>query len=248
MAEAANVREWTDTIRRSRLDRTTKGVAFLLATFADSDGSRIFPGVARVAVTAGVDYKTAKRVLATLMNCGLLEKVRGKSGRRGRSDEYRLCFDESLMWSADIRPPNVLDAEIEQMRAKNRRSGRAPRTGNETARPQGEDIDDDAPPEEVGTGNGVPANHEGRGTAFRQDGERLSAVPNHRDLVTTTTLHNPSGAFRTDEDVGGESTTATKIQSGNGFCLDCYRSGAYTLAAEPDGSACGFHLAKGVAA
>lgn len=247
MAEQASVREWTELIRRSRLGRTTKGIAFLLATYADADGTRVFPGPARLAVTGSVDYKTAKKAVAELVAAGLLEKVRSRSGQRGRSDEYRLCFDEARVEIAGVRSPDELTEEIEAVRAKNRRASRGQRTGNGVARPlddeTADDIDDDDESPEGGTGNGVPANSEGRGTARPQDGERRSAVPNHKDLVTRTT-HHEDRTLRTDVAVGGARDSPKTITSGNGFCLDCYRSNQLTLAASPDGSACEYHLTK----
>lgn len=245
MAEAANVREWTDLVRRARLGRTTKGIAFLLATYADSDGSRVFPGIARVAVAAEVDYKTAKRALAELVNSGLLEKVKGHAGRRGRADEYRLCFDDELLWVADVKTPEVFTAMVDELRQRNRRKPKS--TGNGVARTQGEDIDEDDEPDDGSTGNGTSANSGVQGTARPQYRERRSAVPNHEDLVTSTTLHSQSENLRTDVTVVGRPRDGPKI--GNGFCLVCYAAGQFVIAVdEVNGSACRVHLAARVAA
>lgn len=191
MAEAANVREWTDLVRRARLGRTTKGIAFLIASYADPDGTRIFPGLATIAVAAEVDYKTAKRALAELVAAGLLAKVAGRSGRRGRSDEYRLVFDHDRLDASTVMRPDEFEKAVEVIRAGQRRSGRNPGTGVGVDRPdavgdgpsggpsstRGRSTADPVldPSEEGGTGNGVPVFGggtgngvpTGRGTAFR---------------------------------------------------------------------------------
>lgn len=237
MAEPANVREWTDFVRRARLGRTVKGVALLLATFADSDGSRVFPGIARIAVTAEVDYTTAKRALGTLVKAGLLERVRSRTGKNGRSDEYRLCFaEEGLRWMK-VLSPDELTAEIEAIRAKNRRSNRKG-TGAQDTRPQDEETGDDYPFEEEGTGAGDPANEEGRVRAIGRDGYPLPAVPNHY-RVTSTTLHENVADLRTDIAV----VVPNEESKGIGFCLACYSLGHVVLAADAvNGAACEKHL------
>ena len=121
MPERATVREWTDAIRRSTLDRTTKGVALILASYADWNGSRVFPGLARLAVAASVHYNTAKAAMGRLMECELLECV-GKPSP-GRSAEYRLCFGDATMDRAGVRSPDEMKAAIaaEDLRRRGRR-------------------------------------------------------------------------------------------------------------------------------
>lgn len=234
MAEAANVREWTDLVRRARLGRTVKGIAFLLATYADSDGSRVFPGLARIAVAAEVDYKTAKRAVADLVRCGLLEKVRAHPGRRGRAEEYRLCFDEESM-SANlvVLSPDEFVTAVQTVRDKNRRKS----TGVPRPRTEADDIDDDTESEVGSTGNGVPPNDGVRGTAFPQYGGARSALPNHVDLVTTSTLHESSAGSRTELALVGPSGSNPV-----GFCMECYSIGKFVLAVDSvSGDACKVH-------
>ena len=181
---------WIDVVRRTRLGRTTKGIAFLVATYADNDGSRVFPGLAVLAVAAEVDYKTAKRAVGELVKAGLLERVGRRGASRGSSTEYRLVLAEDLLERVDVLTPAAFEVEAERARAANRRG----RTGNSNPRTEtgvqgfatpvpdsadGPGTGNGATPAESRTGNGVPAY-----------GERLSAVHNH-NLNTTTTY--PTG-------------------------------------------------------
>ena len=88
---------WHETVRRARIGRTTKGVAFVLASWADVEGRNIFPSLATLSVAAEVDYRTAKRALAELLTYGLIERVARRSGARGRFDEYRLILAADVL-------------------------------------------------------------------------------------------------------------------------------------------------------
>lgn len=119
----APVRHWTDVVKRARLGRTVKAVAFLVATYADSDGSRVFPGIARLAVEAEVTYNVAQGALGDLRKAGLLELVRHGT-RRGESDEYRLILGPDLMDQVEVRSPTEVSVAIEAMRNQRRGKGR----------------------------------------------------------------------------------------------------------------------------
>jgi Helix-turn-helix domain len=267
MAMPATVREWTDLIRRARLGRTVKGVALLIATYADSDGTRVYPGVARIAVEAEVDYKTAQRSVAELVKAGLLTIVRGHTGRRGQSTEYRLSIDENAMTPTTVLTPDGLGEAVETVRAKNRRRPHSPSTGPAgpcTEAGEGRDnpdstgngppcteadgIDDLQSAEGVVQGTALPREGVVQGTALPRYRSRRSAVPT-MDLVTRTTLHeNQLVAVVSNAKVGRARGSPKKIISGNGFCLDCYATGRYTLAAGEQGSACSTHLRAKAAA
>lgn len=91
--DAATVREWTDLVRRAELNATTKLIALTVASYADADGTRVFPGVARLAVETGKGYSTVKRVLAFLRKAGLLRVVR-RPTRQHPSTEYQLTLSD----------------------------------------------------------------------------------------------------------------------------------------------------------
>lgn len=115
----ATVREWTDVVRRARLGRSTKTVAFALATYADADGSRVFPGIARLSIDAECSYQTAKRAMARLREIGLIALVRAAT-RRGQADEYRLALPEDLLDKVEVMTPLDVQRTVEKIRAANR--------------------------------------------------------------------------------------------------------------------------------
>lgn len=256
---AADRWTWIDIVRRARLGRTTKGVAFLLATFADNDGSRVFPGVATVSVAAEIDYKTAKRAIAELVKAGLLERIESPGRVRGSATVYRLILAEDLLDRIEVLTPAAFELETERKRDANRRTGNArPRTKPDvqgTAHP----VPDG--PDGPGTGAPVPPADPGTGNGCPEYGERLSAVHN-QDLDTTTT--SPAeGEIRTAvtgpraselpedpfSDEKGQEPPRLRlvhpVRRGLGFCIPCYESGQTVVAADSiNGDACAHHLRK----
>ncbi|MBB5874598.1 hypothetical protein F4553_008032 [Allocatelliglobosispora scoriae] len=121
----ASVRHWTDLIRRIRFTNaregmrgaTLKGVALMLATYADSDGTRIFPGNARISVDCEVDYRTARSAIATLHQLGLLVLVR-KATRDRNANEYRLAIPEDLLEQEGIEvwSPTQYEAVVNKIK------------------------------------------------------------------------------------------------------------------------------------
>ena len=108
--QSLTLRVWTDVVRRARLGRTTKAVALMLATYADNDGSRVFPGVARLAVDCELTYNVIQTALRSLRTAGLIEVVR-KAVRRRHADEYRLILAVDVLDRIDVlTPAQVADA------------------------------------------------------------------------------------------------------------------------------------------
>jgi hypothetical protein len=106
----ASVRDWLSVVRRARLGRTVKAVAFALALRANPDGTSIFPGLARLSVECELSTKALKEALKALRDGGLIEVVRhGKVS--GGADEYRLVLDDVLR-KIDVPDPDVHDAAI----------------------------------------------------------------------------------------------------------------------------------------
>lgn len=116
----ASVRDWLSVVRRARLGRTTKSVAWVLALRADSDGTRIFPGIARLSVECELSPKVVKEALRALREAGLVAVVRAASVA-GDATEYRLVLDDVLS-HVDVPDPGVHDAAIravaDQLRGK----------------------------------------------------------------------------------------------------------------------------------
>lgn len=128
----ATLRQWTDVVRRARLGRTVKAVALVLATYADADGTRVYPGVARLSYDAEVNYNTAKGALKTLRDAGLIRKV----GRRGDADVYRLVIAVDLADRCDVPTPGQVELELAAIRGLKRGSYvPKPRETDEDLRP-----------------------------------------------------------------------------------------------------------------
>lgn len=204
--ENATAREWTDLLRRIRFGATVtvpgssrgvrgatlRAVALMLATYADADGSRIFPGTARLAVACEIDYRTAKRCLAALRWLGLIRVVRA-ARRRGLADEYRLTIPGDLLDKVDVLSPAQMDLEVERIRDGNRRRvDDEPGTGSADTRtavsvrvPQ---TPVQAGPVDGCTGAGSTSN-DGCTGASRTVVRVRPAPPTHHDVDTTTTHH-----------------------------------------------------------
>jgi hypothetical protein len=144
----ATVREWTDILARIRFGKvkaggrtitgaTIKLVAGRLADYADSDGTRVRPGVARVAVDLELDYRTARLAVAHLRSLGLLGRVRA-GGRRG-ADTYRLTLPVDLLDRDDVTvwSPTQHRAEIDRLSNAHRRLARTPDAGPDDDGSQG---------------------------------------------------------------------------------------------------------------
>lgn len=75
---------WEKIVKRVRTDPTTKHVALTLATFANPNGSRTFPGNRRLAAVTGRSERTIERSLAMLRQLGLVVRVSAPdTGKRG---------------------------------------------------------------------------------------------------------------------------------------------------------------------
>ena len=125
--EDARVNDWVNVVRRAQLGPTVKLAALIIASYANPDGSKVFPGIARLAVQCGIDYRTAQRALSTLRNVGLIRLVRRGARRNGLADEYRLTLAEDLLDRCDVPSPAAERAAIQKVTDRHRhRSTRHP--------------------------------------------------------------------------------------------------------------------------
>lgn len=142
------VREWTDILARIRFGTVhiagknysaarIKLVAHRLADYADSDGTRIRPGIARLAVDLEIEYRTVRDTLALLRRLGLLQIVRHANGR-GNADEYRLTLPVDLLDrdDLDVWTPTQHTQRTQQIRDNHRGTTRTPAVTRCTQRPQ----------------------------------------------------------------------------------------------------------------
>jgi hypothetical protein len=117
--QGATVNEWVGVVRRAKLSSTVKLVALTIASYADPDGSHVFPGIARVAVQCDLSYRAAQYAVATLRKTGLIKLVSHGNRRRGLSDEYRLILAADLLERCDVPTPAAERAAIERVTGQN---------------------------------------------------------------------------------------------------------------------------------
>lgn len=115
MSQQITLRQWTDVVRRARLGRTVKAVAMVLATYADADGTRVFPGIARLSYECELGYNVTQNALAKLREVQLIQLV-ARSTRRGTADEYRLILGADLLEHIDVPTPAQVEIAINQIR------------------------------------------------------------------------------------------------------------------------------------
>ena len=192
------LRQWTDVVKRARLGRTVTLVALTLATYADSDGTRVFPGNARLAVDCELTYNVVQAAMATLRRAGLIELVK-RAGRRGTANEYRLTLHPDLLERVEVLSPAAVvaaAAHIRQARSvlESRRT---------TTRPVGGQPADDNPGHGLSpadtTTHAVGGNP---GTTTHGVGgpQPTPCVPTSQYHVTTTTSQPPTDSRTEDAD------------------------------------------------
>lgn len=257
MSEPVDRWEWLDVVRRARLGRTTKAVAVMLATYANQDGTRVFPGIPRIAVVCEVGYNTAQRCLTDLREFGLIERVY-RAGASGKADEYRLILADGV--GERVPTPAQIDLEIRKVR----RPWGGPRTT-----PSGEVKPDESQP--LPTARGEAEESDGDTSTHGAMGEEPTSThgttgplpapcvaTNHAHEPLTTTNHETADV-RTAVTVPREATPdqdpiftdeekprlrlVPPSGRGFGFCMPCYATGQTVVAADPiNGSACALHL------
>jgi hypothetical protein len=84
--------EWERIFRRCVLPQPVKSVGAYAAQYANRDGTRVYPGVARLAAVTCLSERSVRDALETLRQLGLLKRTRKGSslGRQALTDEHRL--------------------------------------------------------------------------------------------------------------------------------------------------------------
>jgi hypothetical protein len=167
--EDATVRDWTDILARIRFGvvridkRNTvagsaiKAVAGRLADYADSDGSRVRPGLARVALDLELSYETVKRAVSVLVKARLLRLVHA-AARRGDANVYRLTIPEDLIDRVDVWSPAKQALEIARIN-ESRKGRRRTTEGSPDSDPQGAQRPADTRQERTPAGRSTPSGH-----------------------------------------------------------------------------------------
>lgn len=110
--------EWERLVRRIRLPEPVRLTAFILATFADPDGSNIRPGMPLLTACRDKSERTCQRHLATLIALGLIAVTERGNQYGLRTSVYRLTAPDDLGDRVAILPdprtehttPGVADA------------------------------------------------------------------------------------------------------------------------------------------
>lgn len=101
--------EWERIIRRcTNLDTHEFAVAMAMASYADLDGTHIFPGTERLARVAKMSRRKALDALVALRQAGLIERTleRQKNGRKGGVDVYRLTIPSDILGRFEMLDPD----------------------------------------------------------------------------------------------------------------------------------------------
>lgn len=99
--------EWERIVRRAILPEPVKYLAFVLGSYADPNGSRVRPGNEVLAAVTGKGIRTVRRLLADLIDLGLIELVArgGGRGRVGRASVYQLTLPTDLLDRVELLSP-----------------------------------------------------------------------------------------------------------------------------------------------
>ncbi|MGY4103454.1 hypothetical protein ACW2Q0_28405 [Nocardia sp. R16R-3T] len=89
--------EWERWLRRLTLPPGAKYTALMAITYGDLDGSRVFPGVKKLARVMCVGEASVKRHMRVLREVGLIERVKQGNRHAEESDEYRITLPSNLM-------------------------------------------------------------------------------------------------------------------------------------------------------
>lgn len=101
--------EWERIIRRcTNLDTHEYAIALTLATYADLDGTRIFPGTERLIRVTGICRRKVLYALGRLRDLGLIERTeeRQRKGRNGGHDMYRLTIPCDILGRLELLDPD----------------------------------------------------------------------------------------------------------------------------------------------
>lgn len=126
--------DWERVVRRAGLPLPTKGVALLLATYADEKGRKVHPGEERLSRVTGINVRNSRKHVAKLRDLGLITRTERSNRRLGKADTYRLTVP------LDLSVLGLLDPEEEERpEPVDNSDHRSPETGTEadSTGPQG---------------------------------------------------------------------------------------------------------------
>jgi hypothetical protein len=112
--------KWFGVVRRARLDLKRKNVALVIGSYANTDGTSVKCGVARLAADCEMGFSTARRYLAWMRDAGLIELVKVGNRKSKRSDEYRLTVHPHTEKAINALAEDEYRELVDGMKATNR--------------------------------------------------------------------------------------------------------------------------------
>lgn len=98
--------EWERIVRRVRMPKERKFVAFVLATYASANGTQIRPGERRIAAVCDMGERTVRRHVTALRDMGLLDQIGRGGGPNKAASLYRLTIPTDLLERAELLDPD----------------------------------------------------------------------------------------------------------------------------------------------
>lgn len=104
--------EWERIIRRVGIPSQQKYLALTLSTYGDADGTRVRPGVERLALVMKVTERTVIRNMGALRDAGFILRTKKGNRHREEADVYRLTVPDNLLdWP--MLPPSEVPEDVE---------------------------------------------------------------------------------------------------------------------------------------
>jgi hypothetical protein len=175
---------WLTTVRRARLGRTVKAVAFAVGGYASNEGTRVFPGIARLSVECELSPKVVKEALAALRAAGLIALVRAAK-RAGDTNEYRLILAEDLLDRIDLPTPTAHELAIKRRSDEIR--------GKHKLRGTRDTADSDGERSLRGTADTAKLDEDNEPAGYGEDAEQQPAGYGEDDLRGTGNPPNSQG-------------------------------------------------------
>ncbi len=223
--------EWVRILRRAELgfgegkkrirSNIVQHVAMMACTYGNPDGTRIRPGIARLARVCRLDPETVRRCLARVRELGLFRRVfeGSKAGRAGgKSDEYQLAIPDDIAERVPLLDPDEHELLIPD--GVEPPPARAPRTAATAASPGAAPADQpvDNPAEEApGAADQQPPVEEhpvlplGSPGAAPQNTRCSTAPPTHRPPIDLPDAHDPPYGAEVEGDPAGHREPSAEI-------------------------------------
>jgi len=240
LTQPITVGAWNNLIRSADISLPKKAACLIVSSYADSDGTNIYCGIARLACDLRASYATAQRYLAWMREIKAIELVDHGSVRRGMSDEYRLILHPAMFKAIDIPNPGAYRQMIDDLRERNRSKSKQQHRRRDLTSPRMRSDDQPAEPT----------------SDLTQDEVRSADLTSHArasDLILgevppTMSLTYPLDTSHEDRSVvssrtrARDSIRASAPATFDGWCLVCASLGYAAVAQDSEtGGTCDIH-------